>query len=283
MTKRIEIDGRPYWVLPVVSGADGEGGSGEGGSGGEGGQGGSGQSGSGSNMDPEGEGGKGGEGGGGEGEGAKPDPTKPVTFADFERIQAERDQKMFDRLADSSGKQIKNALKEALGDKKPAGDKGGQGQGDGKGGEGAKAGPSEEDIARAEADRKRLVRDSRAATRDVLSETVKFMGNFEREDAMHDASGLISGLVAAGEQDEEKIGQAVAKEVKERLEARRKFYEERVTANYKRKGLLVETPGQGTGGSAGAGGSANGPQQSAAFAAGRDRANAMFRPVDQKK
>ena len=238
---------------------------------------------SGSNMDPEGEGGDQGQGGDGgqqgQGQGSgdggqgQQGGANAITAADLDRILGEREQKQFDRLADASGKQIKNVLKDAgLLDKGKGGQQGqgGQGQGDGQQGQGSGS-TTEEDTARQAADRKRLVRDARSATRDILSDQVKFMGNLEREDAMSEASALISVAVTDGEEDEEKIGQAVAKSVKERLENRRKFYEERVLASLKRKGLLVETPGQRP-----ASGGTGGGEMAASFAAGRDRARSKY-------
>lgn len=240
----VTIGGRKMWdcgdrLLPLVAGADGEG---EGGKGGEG-EGGSGEGKS--SMVPEGEEGKGGEGDGKGGEGKGEDKrteSEKAADAAVEKLRSEmtdREQKLFDRLADASGKQLKNALKDL---------NLGQGKGDGKGeeGKGGKQEPDPEAAARAEAETKRLVRDSRSAFKEILGDDVRFLGNPERDLAMTLGHGLIVQAIQGGESDEEVIGKSVAGNVAKQIREARKFYEARTKAGLKRDGLLVETPGQST-------------------------------------
>jgi hypothetical protein len=245
-------------------------GSGDGQSQGQGSQQGGGDQGGGSNMEPEG--GDGGQGGGDGGNGQSGDGQndKPITASDLAKLLDDREKKQFDRLADSQQKQLTGLLKKAGVIKDDDGGKGGQGQGQGQ------SQSTDDDRVRAEADRKRLARDARSSFKDILGDEVKFLGNAEREAAMTVGSALIAQAVAGGEDDEEKIGADTAKVVKSQLETLRKFYEERTLAGLKRKGLLVETPGQRPQGG-------TQPQMDAAFAAGRDRAASMFKTGEPKK
>lgn len=262
----VTIGGRKMWdcgdrLLPLVAGADGEGeGEGKGGDGDKSGE-------SKSSMIPEGEEGKGeGEGKGGEGktEDKRSDLEKALD-AQAEKMRAEldeREKKTFDRLADASGKQLRNLLKGHLGDK---GDEGKGDEGKGKG----EAKPDPEAAARAEADAKRLLRDSRSAFKDILGDDVKFLGAPERELAMTLGSGLIVQAIGGGESDEEAIGRNAAQTVAKQLREARKFYEARTRAGLKRDGLLVETPGQNTR-------SATAPQADTAFKRGAEIAQAKY-------
>lgn len=240
---------------------------GDGKSGGDGGKAGD----EGTSMVPEGEEGKGDGKGGDEGKGGddKRSDAEKATDAALEKMRAEmseREQKLFDKLADASGKQLKNALKDLN-----LGDKGGDGKGGDEGKGKGEAKPDPEAAARAEADQKRLVRDSRAAFKEILGDDVRFLGNPERDLAMTLGHGLIVQAIGSGEGDDEVIGRAAAETVAKQLREARKFYEARTKAGLKRDGLLLETPGQTTR-------SATQPQGDTAFNRGAEIAKSKYGP-----
>lgn len=114
-------------------------------------------------------------------------------------------------------------------------------------------------------------RGARLAYRDYISDEVKFVGREERELAASLANGLIAQQIAAGEDDEDEIGSAVAKLVADRILKLRRFHETRTKSQLRRQGLLPDPKS----GQAGAEGKGKAPavkselQKGAALAAAR--------------
>lgn len=117
------------------------------------------------------------------------------------------------------------------------------------------------------------VRAARAAAREYLTDEVKFRGAEERAFAMDLVSTLVAGR-AGDIEDEDVVGREIASEVASRVTALRQMYERQTVRALKKKGALVERPGQPTrqGG--------NGTSQTSELSKGAEIA-ARIRPVTQ--
>lgn len=124
-----------------------------------------------------------------------------------------------------------------------------------------------------------LLRGSRMVYREYIGDELKFVSDDERRLATTLADSMIREQVAGGADDEDRIGRQVSREIAVQLKAIRDSYERQIVDGLKRRGMLVETPGQPVSSVAGA--AAGKKTVGSDFQAGALKAAEMF-GTDQK-
>lgn len=86
-----------------------------------------------------------------------------------------------------------------------------------------------------------LLRNSKAAFREYLTDELTFVGAPERELAMSLGDQLMTQAILSGDDDDDVIGRQAARAVVDQVRRVRTFYEGQITAVLRKRGVLVET------------------------------------------